>query len=112
MPTPEGTLDWAPLAEHLDLVAPAVAAVAARVPRARVAAIDPDLADTAAFCAAYDVALAASANCVVVAGRRGVRRRMRPSWCWPPTERMSTGWSDVISTSGRSPSRRWWRRWR
>ncbi|MFN8083862.1 MAG: YbaK/EbsC family protein [Dermatophilaceae bacterium] len=71
MPTPEGTLDWAPLAEHLDLVAPAVAAVAARVPRARVAAIDPDLADTAAFCAAYDVALAASANCVVVAGRRG-----------------------------------------
>lgn len=71
MPTPEGTLGWAPLGEHLDLVAPAVAAVAARVPRARVAAIDPQLADTAAFCAAYDVALESSANCVVVAGRRG-----------------------------------------
>ena len=36
-----------------------------------VAAIDPDLADTAAFCAAYAVPLEVSANCVVVAGRRG-----------------------------------------
>ena len=35
-----------------------------------VAPIDADLADTAAFCAAYDVPLEASANCVVVAGRR------------------------------------------
>ena len=33
--------------------------------------IDPDLADTAAFCARYGVQLAESANCVVVAGRRG-----------------------------------------
>ena len=31
-----------------------------------VAAIDPDLADTAAFCAAYEVPLEPSANCVVV----------------------------------------------
>ena len=36
-----------------------------------VAPIDPDLADTAAFCAAYDVGLEVSANCVIVAGRRG-----------------------------------------
>ena len=35
-----------------------------------VAAIDPELADTAAFCAAYDVGLDVSANCVVVAGKR------------------------------------------
>jgi prolyl-tRNA editing enzyme YbaK/EbsC (Cys-tRNA(Pro) deacylase) len=35
-----------------------------------VAPIDPDLADTAAFCAAYDVAMDASANCVVIAGKR------------------------------------------
>jgi prolyl-tRNA editing enzyme YbaK/EbsC (Cys-tRNA(Pro) deacylase) len=35
-----------------------------------VAPIDPELADTAAFCEAYDVALDASANCVVVAGKR------------------------------------------
>ena len=34
------------------------------------AEIDADLADTAAFCAAYDVPLEASANCVVVAARR------------------------------------------
>jgi prolyl-tRNA editing enzyme YbaK/EbsC (Cys-tRNA(Pro) deacylase) len=40
-----------------------------------VAPIDPDLADTAAFCAAYDVALDASANCVVVAGKREGERR-------------------------------------
>lgn len=35
-----------------------------------VAGIDPDLADTAAFCAHYDIPLAASANCVVITGRR------------------------------------------
>ena len=34
---------------------------------------DPDLADTANFCQAYEVALDASANCVVVAGKRGER---------------------------------------
>ena len=36
-----------------------------------VAPIDASLADTAAFCAAYDVGLDVSANCVIVAGRRG-----------------------------------------
>jgi prolyl-tRNA editing enzyme YbaK/EbsC (Cys-tRNA(Pro) deacylase) len=36
-----------------------------------VAEIDPDLADTAAFCAEYGSPLDASANCVVVAGKRG-----------------------------------------
>lgn len=40
-----------------------------------VAAIDPDLADTAAFCEAYGSPLEASANCVVVAGSRGGERR-------------------------------------
>jgi prolyl-tRNA editing enzyme YbaK/EbsC (Cys-tRNA(Pro) deacylase) len=35
-----------------------------------VAPIDAELADTAAFCAAYDVGLDVSANCVVVAGKR------------------------------------------
>jgi prolyl-tRNA editing enzyme YbaK/EbsC (Cys-tRNA(Pro) deacylase) len=38
-----------------------------------VAPIDPDLADTAAFCEAYEVSLDVSANCVIVAGRRGER---------------------------------------
>jgi len=36
-----------------------------------VAEIDPALADTAAFCERYGVSLAESANCVVIAARRG-----------------------------------------
>jgi prolyl-tRNA editing enzyme YbaK/EbsC (Cys-tRNA(Pro) deacylase) len=36
----------------------------------RVGAIDPALADTAAFCAEYGVELSQSANCVVVAAKR------------------------------------------
>ena len=37
----------------------------------QVAAIDGTLADTAAFCEAYDVRIDISANCVIVAGTRG-----------------------------------------
>jgi prolyl-tRNA editing enzyme YbaK/EbsC (Cys-tRNA(Pro) deacylase) len=37
----------------------------------RVAEIDPELADTAAFCERYAVPLDVSANCVIVAARRG-----------------------------------------
>jgi prolyl-tRNA editing enzyme YbaK/EbsC (Cys-tRNA(Pro) deacylase) len=40
-----------------------------------VAAIDPALADTAAFCEAYDVAPETSANCVIVVGHRGGEAR-------------------------------------
>lgn len=66
-----GTLDWRPAAEHSELLAPPVAAaIAAQGLDCRVAPIDPELADTAAFCAAYAVPLELSANCVVVAGRR------------------------------------------
>jgi prolyl-tRNA editing enzyme YbaK/EbsC (Cys-tRNA(Pro) deacylase) len=57
-----------------ELLAPPVAEALrgwSRADEAQVAEIDPSLADTEAFCAAYDVALDASANCVVVAGRRG-----------------------------------------
>ncbi|HET7397282.1 MAG TPA: YbaK/EbsC family protein, partial [Intrasporangium sp.] len=70
MPSPEGTLTWLPVAERPALLAPFVADAAAQM-GARVAEIDPKLADTAAFCAAYDVAPEASANCVVVEARRG-----------------------------------------
>ena len=64
-----GTLALEPALSRLDLLAHPVAAA---VPEgALVAPIDPTLADTAAFCAAYDVGLDISANCVVVAGRRG-----------------------------------------
>lgn len=41
------------------------------VPSARVAEIDATLADTSRFCAAYSVSPDNSANCVIVAGRRG-----------------------------------------
>ncbi|HUN34476.1 MAG TPA: YbaK/EbsC family protein [Trebonia sp.] len=37
----------------------------------KVAEIDPALADTAQFCEAYGVTLEESANCVVIAGKRG-----------------------------------------
>jgi len=67
-----GTLDWRPAAERPDLLAAPVAAlIQALGIDCHAAAIDPSLADTGAFCAAYEVALDQSANCVVVAGRRG-----------------------------------------
>jgi prolyl-tRNA editing enzyme YbaK/EbsC (Cys-tRNA(Pro) deacylase) len=70
--TGPGNLDWQPV--RADLVAESVAAALASWQRAAsvlVAPIDPDLADTAAFCAKYEVLLEDSANCVVIAGRRG-----------------------------------------
>ncbi|WP_338748814.1 YbaK/EbsC family protein [Janibacter alittae] len=66
-----GNLTWTPAAEAPDLLAPPVSGVIERVPSARVARIDPELADTAAFCEAYESSPEHSANCVVVAGRRG-----------------------------------------
>jgi prolyl-tRNA editing enzyme YbaK/EbsC (Cys-tRNA(Pro) deacylase) len=67
-----GTLTWLPASDQVELLA---ARTAAAIGDLRltcfVAAIDPDLADTAAFCAAYQVPPEVSANCVVVAGRRG-----------------------------------------
>ncbi len=71
MPSARGTLDWSPAAAHPELLAAPVGAAVGQVPGALVAPIDATHADTAAFCTAYDVALRASANCVVVAGRRG-----------------------------------------
>ncbi|WP_343991756.1 YbaK/EbsC family protein [Terrabacter terrae] len=71
MPSAEGNLTWVAAAERPDLLAPPVAAALEHVPGARVAPIDASLADTAAFCEAYDVAPEASANCVVVEARRG-----------------------------------------
>lgn len=69
MTTPRlGSLAWLPAAEHPELLGTTVAAVLPAP--AWVAAIDEDLADTAAFTDAYGVPLEASANCVVVAARR------------------------------------------
>ncbi|SFB00070.1 Cys-tRNA(Pro) deacylase, prolyl-tRNA editing enzyme YbaK/EbsC [Amycolatopsis marina] len=68
-----GTLNVESAAQRADLLAEPVAKALAALPDAEsvgVAAIDPELADTAEFCAAYSSPLTASANCVVVAGKR------------------------------------------
>ncbi|WP_019815054.1 YbaK/EbsC family protein [Saccharomonospora saliphila] len=73
-----GTLTPAPAAEHPELLAEPVArALAATGSDATVGVveIDPDLADTADFCATYGSPLSASANCVVVAGKRAGQTR-------------------------------------
>ncbi len=82
-----GTLRLQPLTPMSDSAAPhdplsalVAAPVAAAVLRwtggpLGVAPIDPALSDTAAFCAAYDVPMSASANCVVVTGRRDGEQR-------------------------------------
>jgi prolyl-tRNA editing enzyme YbaK/EbsC (Cys-tRNA(Pro) deacylase) len=64
-----GKLDWQPASNHPELLAEPVRAALGDL-RAYAAAIDPGLADTAAFCAEYDVPMAASANCVIVHGKR------------------------------------------
>ena len=69
-----GTLTPLPALDRLDLVAEPVAAALRSMAdgsRLAVAEIDPTLADTAEFCAHYGSPLEASANCVVVAGKRG-----------------------------------------
>ena len=77
-------LDLQPALSHPELLAKPVAAALAGwlggppapagtgdAANIEVAAIDPDLADTAAFCEHYGVPLEESANCVVIAARRG-----------------------------------------
>ena len=77
-------LDLQPVLSHPELLAKPVAAAladwlggpgalsgAGDAGDIEVAAIDPDLADTAAFCEHYGVPLEESANCVVIAARRG-----------------------------------------
>ena len=73
-----GTLKTEPALTRPDLLAAPVVAALEVWPATRrpiddilVAPIDPDLADTAAFCEAYEVGLDVSANCVIVAGKRG-----------------------------------------
>jgi prolyl-tRNA editing enzyme YbaK/EbsC (Cys-tRNA(Pro) deacylase) len=74
-----GTLTPLPATEHLDLLGGPVSAALQRWPHAAEVAvvdIDPELADTAAMTEAYEVPLTASANCVVVAGRRDGQERV------------------------------------
>ncbi|NUW34972.1 hypothetical protein HTZ77_26600 [Nonomuraea sp. SMC257] len=70
------TLHWVPATERTDLLADPVARAVRELPGlAEVAEIDPELADTAAFCERYGVTMDESANCVVVAARRGGETR-------------------------------------
>lgn len=74
-----GSLQSLPVLEHPHLVAAPVAAALAAWPHASevaVVEIDPAFADTAAMSEAYDVAMLASANCVLVAGRRAGEERI------------------------------------
>ena len=73
-----GRLCLASAFERPDLLPPQVyETLAGRddVATAHVAEIDPDLADTAAFCDHYAVPLDVSANCVIVTGRRAGEER-------------------------------------
>lgn len=68
-----GSLTVVPAPTRTDLLAEPVAKALAAMPEPDelgVTEIDPELADTAAFCEAYGSPLTASANCVVVAGKR------------------------------------------
>jgi prolyl-tRNA editing enzyme YbaK/EbsC (Cys-tRNA(Pro) deacylase) len=70
----ETALEFEPALSRPDLLAGPVLAALKTWPGAaevQVAQIDPALADTAAFCERYGVTLEESANCVIIAGRRG-----------------------------------------
>jgi len=87
-----GTLAVELAIDRTDLLAPPVAHALRRLAgadRVGVAPIDPELADTAAFCAAYQVPPEASANCVVVAGKRSGEQR------WAATVILATTRADV-----------------
>jgi len=70
-----GSLTAVPALTRPDLLAAPVASTLAALGEAvagevGVAEIDPEVADTAAFCERYGVSPAESANCVVISGRR------------------------------------------
>lgn len=72
-------LIWTAATEQPHLLAPTVLTALSGLAGAElveVAEIDPDLADTQALVAATDIRLEDSANCIVVAGRRGEDERV------------------------------------
>ena len=74
-----GLLETVPALHRPDLLAEPVAAALRSWPHADrigVVEIDPDVADTAAMSAAYDLQMDTGANCVVVAGRRDGAERV------------------------------------
>ena len=92
-PATLGRLDAQHAVQRPDLLAPPVlAALSGWDAPVSVAPIDPALADTAAFCAAYDVSPGASANCVVVTGKRAGEQR------WAAAVVLATTRADVNGT--------------
>ena len=74
-----GTLVPLAVTERPDLLAPTVRdalAAWAHAEQMAVVEIDPEVADTAAMSAAYDLPMTTGANCVVVAGRRDGEERV------------------------------------
>jgi prolyl-tRNA editing enzyme YbaK/EbsC (Cys-tRNA(Pro) deacylase) len=74
-----GRLEGTPALGRPELLAPPVAAMLEQLAdnaAVHVVEIDPELADTAALTAAYDLPLEASGNCVVVGGRRDGAERI------------------------------------
>ncbi len=74
-----GTLESLPALEHPELLGESVAAALKGWEfgdQVAVVEIDPELADTAAMTEAYSLSMEASANCVVVAGRRAGEERV------------------------------------
>ncbi|OOC56112.1 MULTISPECIES: YbaK/EbsC family protein [Nocardiopsis] len=66
-----GELNWVRADQHPELLADTVLAAVRGRDDVRVAEIDPELADTAEFCERYGMPMETSANCVVVAAKRG-----------------------------------------
>ena len=71
-----GTLQFEEISDHPSLLGKPVLAELSRiklVAGVMVAEIDPALADTAAFCDHYQIAMSAGANCVIVEAKRADR---------------------------------------
>lgn len=103
---PLGTLAVTPARDGADLLAPATSTALTgwrEADTVGVAPIDADLADTAAFCEAYGVPLEASANCVVLAGKREGQVRLAACLVLAPTRADVNGvarrWLDVRKIS-------------
>lgn len=85
-----GFLNVEPAVEHPELLAEPVVRALEALPEPRdvgVVEIDPKVADTAAFCETYGTPLTASADCVIVSGKRARTKRFaaccssrRPAW--------------------------------
>ncbi len=68
-----GTLKFVPAREHPELMSPVVAEAISKLAegdKIGVTEIDPNLSDTAAFCAEYKVGMNQAANCVILEAKR------------------------------------------